>query len=127
MYRNFFPYVHYQPHIPTCTHQHNSYNHNHPSCTHHHPSCTNHYNSYTHQHPSSTHHHPHALITTPHKLISIPHIIIITGAHFNLALCYEHGVGLPKDEKEAIKIYRMLAEKYDYSLAAKALTRLQIV
>ena len=62
-----------------------------------------------------------------HKLISIPHTIIITGAHFNLALCYEHGVGLPKDEKEAIKIYRMLAEKYDYSLAAKALTRLQIV
>jgi len=48
------------------------------------------------------------------------------GAHFNLALCHEHGVGLPKDEKEAIKIYRMLAEKYDYNLATKALARLQV-
>jgi len=35
-------------------------------------------------------------------------------------------VGLPKDEKEAIKIYKMLAEKYDYGLAVKALARLQI-
>jgi len=44
---------------------------------------------------------------------------------FNVAACYEHGVGVEMDPTEAIKMYRLLAKK-GYKLARRALHRLQV-
>lgn len=48
------------------------------------------------------------------------------GGQFNLAVCYENGIGVLKDQAEAERVYRLLAKR-GYRLAKKALLRLEIV
>jgi TPR repeat protein len=46
-------------------------------------------------------------------------------AQFKLAICYQCGIGATKDEREAVKWYRLAADR-GYTRAVDALRRLEV-